>query len=62
MHFTKSSFKDAKGTQGYDPSEIRQGMAGQTQISEYPTIRAQHSAHLQSSAFAEKARRPGKCS
>lgn len=33
------------------------------EISEYPTIfRAQHSAHLQSSAFAEKARRPGKCS
>lgn len=60
--FQKILFKDAGGTQGCDPTEIRTGMAGPTQIPEYPTICAQHSAHLQGPAFAEKARRSGKCS
>lgn len=53
-------FKDAGGTQGCDPSEVCTGVAGQTQIPEYPTIRAQHSAYLQGPALAEKARRSGR--
>lgn len=62
VHFIKSCFEDAGGTQGSDPSEICTSVAGQTQIPEYPTIRAQHSAYLQGPAFAEKARRSGRCS
>jgi len=53
------SSKDARGTQGCDPPEIRPRVAGQAQVPERSAVCAEHPAVVPSSAAAEEDRRAG---